>query len=191
MSDDLFGFSTPAEASEWQALLAAERQAIAAETPIADATPTPAVTPTVALETAPQEAFTTDYRQLHRVIAERRMELGLSSLEVDELAGIAQGLTSKVECGDKKLGPLTLEYLLETLGLRLALVRVAPHRSTIGAQARVSPERLAARRQLWASKKRTADENAARQKVVAERNKHRSARRVLMQQAASAGPFAG
>jgi hypothetical protein len=60
--------------------------------------------------------------QLVRALAERRYELGIRQLDIDAIAGIADGLTGKLECGSKRLGDTTLPALLGALGLRLALV---------------------------------------------------------------------
>lgn len=178
MTDELSGFATPEEAAEWDRLLAEE----AAATPIS----APATIPTAALERLPPEAFTVDVRDFNRVIAARRMELGFSSLEIDDLAGLASGHTSKIECGTRNLGLFTLPCLMDALGLRIAMVRVEPHKSTVRARDRLTPKMRAARSQLWASKKRTAEETAAKKKAAAERNN----RRRRLQQAAAAGPFA-
>lgn len=51
----------------------------------------------------------------------RRMELGLSHLDVDDAAGLQGGYTGKIECGDRNLGPLSFAGLLGALGVVLRL----------------------------------------------------------------------
>jgi hypothetical protein len=41
---------------------------------------------------------------------------------MDQIVGLADGHTSKIECGSKKLGDISLPALLATLGLRLTVV---------------------------------------------------------------------
>lgn len=60
--------------------------------------------------------------ELAKLIAARRYQLGISSRHLDQIAGLADGHTSKIECGSKKLGDISLPALLATLGLKLAVV---------------------------------------------------------------------
>ena len=60
--------------------------------------------------------------EIAKLIARRRYQLGISSRHLDQIAGLADGHTSKIECGSKKLGDISLPALLATLGLRLAVV---------------------------------------------------------------------
>lgn len=72
-------------------------------------------------------ARVTTYEDLLKVCVARRKELGLPQMLVDEIAGLQPGYTGKLECGDKRLGPLSLPCLLQALGLVLAVVRDTPH----------------------------------------------------------------
>ena len=60
--------------------------------------------------------------ELSQALAHRRYQLGMTSRVVDDLAGLADGHTSKLECGTKNLGDVTLPALLATYGLKLVLV---------------------------------------------------------------------
>jgi len=57
-----------------------------------------------------------------RIIRSRRKELGISAAVLDELAGLPDRYTSKLECGTKNLGRLSLPLLLDALGLKLVIV---------------------------------------------------------------------
>ena len=70
---------------------------------------------------------TTSLEGLTSILTERRRELGLSQLLVDDIAGLPSGYTAKVECRIKGLGKLSLPCLLGALGLELAVVRTVPH----------------------------------------------------------------
>ena len=59
------------------------------------------------------------------VFRERIAELGLSHREVDELAGFGEGYTSKILCGDRKPGALTIERLSGALKLAFAPIVVS------------------------------------------------------------------
>ena len=65
---------------------------------------------------------TESFSELAKLIARRRYQLGISSPHLDQIAGLADGHTSKIECGSKKLGEISLPALLATLGLKLAVV---------------------------------------------------------------------
>jgi hypothetical protein len=55
------------------------------------------------------------------IIRKRQDELNIACLTVDEIAGLAQGHYSKITCGLKGLGPMTLFVLLSAFGLRLRI----------------------------------------------------------------------
>jgi len=85
------------------------------------------------------------YGDLVRQIASRRKELGLTSLDVDDLAGLPDGYVSKLECyparHHRTLGIVSLPVLMQTLGLRLAVVKVdlpTQVRELLGARPQVS-----------------------------------------------------
>jgi len=55
----------------------------------------------------------------------RREELGLSQLELDDLAGLQDGYTGKIEAGPvrgRSFGEVSLPLILDALGVRLVLV---------------------------------------------------------------------
>jgi len=56
------------------------------------------------------------------LLARRRYELGMTSRAVETVAGLADGYVSKIECGTKSLGRVSLPTLLAAYGLRLAVV---------------------------------------------------------------------
>lgn len=69
-----------------------------------------------------------DYDGLIRTIATRRRALGLSQLAVDQIAGLADGYTGKVEANVRRLGMMSLGLILQALGLKLAPVPGEPPR---------------------------------------------------------------
>jgi hypothetical protein len=66
--------------------------------------------------------YATSLSELATLLTERRYALGITSLALDAAAGLAEGQTSKIECGTKRLGHVTIPTLLASLGLKLALV---------------------------------------------------------------------
>jgi hypothetical protein len=80
------------------------------------------------LATTPAEASATllrsirDYPELIRAIDARRIQLGLTMLEMDDLTGMADGWSSKVLAGIKNLGPTSLTCFLEALKVDLVLI---------------------------------------------------------------------
>jgi hypothetical protein len=60
--------------------------------------------------------------ELVPLLAERRYALGITSLDLDAAAGLADGHVSKIECGLKRLGHISLPTLLAQPWLKLALV---------------------------------------------------------------------
>jgi hypothetical protein len=79
-----------------------------------------------------------EYSHLRKLIAERRKELGLSQLEVDEMAGVQTGYTGKVECGTRHLGDVSFGCILGALGLHVDLMRGAVADRNISAAAEAS-----------------------------------------------------
>jgi transcriptional regulator with XRE-family HTH domain len=69
------------------------------------------------------------YAQLTASLAARRRALGLRQLDVDEKSGLQGGYVGKIECGDRKLGDLSLPMLLAALDCDLYL---APRSSAEG-----------------------------------------------------------
>jgi hypothetical protein len=67
-----------------------------------------------------------DYAQLRTLIDSRRKSLGLTMLDLDDLAGVQSGYSSKIICGSKHFGNMSLGSILGALGIELAAVRSAP-----------------------------------------------------------------
>lgn len=62
-----------------------------------------------------------DLPALRRAIAERRKALGWTQAEANFRAGLADGHWSKLECGDKNFGMISLPLVLQTLGVVLII----------------------------------------------------------------------
>ena len=62
------------------------------------------------------------YPELRDALRERRLELGLTQLELDYLSGVQDGWTGKAECSAKRWGQMSLACALGALGLRIVLV---------------------------------------------------------------------
>ena len=60
-----------------------------------------------------------DYTQLVQVLDSRRRQLGLRMTDVDYKSGLQEGYAAKLICGMRKLGPVSLPLMLETLGLEI------------------------------------------------------------------------
>lgn len=73
-------------------------------------------------------ALISDYDGLIAAIVHRRHALGLSQLAVDQIAGLADGYTGKVEANVRRLGMMSLGLILQALGLKLAPVPGEPPR---------------------------------------------------------------
>jgi transcriptional regulator with XRE-family HTH domain len=81
---------------------------------------------------APPLAVFTDYVGMVQAFRARRMELGLSQLAVDELAGLPSGYTAKIEISAsnptaknaRSIGKESLPLLLGALGLEM---HIQPH----------------------------------------------------------------
>jgi hypothetical protein len=64
----------------------------------------------------------TTLEELVKVCKTRRHSLGLSQLLVDEISGMQDGYTAKLEAGMKGLGKITLPLLLGALKIELAIM---------------------------------------------------------------------
>jgi hypothetical protein len=60
-----------------------------------------------------------DYTQLVQVLDARRRQLGMRMADVDYKSGLQEGYAAKLICGMRKLGPVSLPLMLETLGLAI------------------------------------------------------------------------
>lgn len=61
----------------------------------------------------------TDLTTLAKALAIVRKERGLSQLAMDYTAGLAEGHTAKLECGDKGFGKISLPLVLQALDVEL------------------------------------------------------------------------
>lgn len=75
-------------------------------------------------------AYCWNYRGLMDALKARRKELGLSQLEVDDKSGLQDGYCGKLEVWDRdsgrRLGPVSLDLLLDTYGVGLVLFETRP-----------------------------------------------------------------
>lgn len=55
-------------------------------------------------------------------IIQKRKELGLSQEAANQIAGLQDGYWNKLECGDRRLGYLSIPCCLGALGLELLVV---------------------------------------------------------------------
>ena len=67
-------------------------------------------------------ARVTTFDELRVALNMRKQHLRLRNLEVDEIAGLQAGYSSKIFCGMKRVGDMSLPALLGALGVELALV---------------------------------------------------------------------
>ena len=66
--------------------------------------------------------FATTPLEIARLLQKRRYELGITGDVLSNIAGLADRHLSKIECGSKGLGSMSLPTLLSALGCRLILV---------------------------------------------------------------------
>lgn len=79
-----------------------------------------------------------------KLVSARRYELRIASRALDDIAGVADGYVSKLECGMKRPGDMSLPSILGALGLKLLVVAddnalPARTRSAIGTSHYVPP----------------------------------------------------
>ncbi len=60
--------------------------------------------------------------EIAKLLQRRRYELGISGEALGNIAGLADRHLSKIECGSKGLGSMSLPTLLSALGCELILV---------------------------------------------------------------------
>lgn len=102
------------------------------------------------------------YKGIVCAIINRRKELGLVSLEIEESAGLQQGYLSKIEAGMKFFGPLSLDSLLPALGLKFRVVKCPPYPATERIIANTAPSKIAARHKVWDTLQMTPEERKAK-----------------------------
>jgi len=61
-------------------------------------------------------------KELREQLARRRKAIGITQRDFDDLIGVAAGYSSKLECGIRGFGDVSLPAYLSALGLKLALV---------------------------------------------------------------------
>ncbi|MBG0795892.1 hypothetical protein IYY11_21270 [Methylocystis sp. H62] len=64
----------------------------------------------------------TSLSELMKLVAARRYELRIASLALDQAVGVADGYVSKLECGMKRPGEMSLPSILGALGLKLQVI---------------------------------------------------------------------
>ncbi|MEJ0093895.1 MAG: hypothetical protein WDN46_20900 [Methylocella sp.] len=109
------------------------------------------------------------YRGIVCAIRDRRKELGLVSLEIEEIAGLQQGYLAKIEAGMKGLGPLSLDSLLPALGLKFQVVKCLPYPATQRVIAYTAPSDIARRRKVWDALQMTPEERKAKEDAKKEK----------------------
>jgi hypothetical protein len=74
-----------------------------------------------------------DHDELVNLVRRRQEELGVACVTIDQVAGLADGHFSKLTCGIKRFGPMSIFLVLSALGLRIrieedpeATARLAP-----------------------------------------------------------------
>ncbi|MEJ0094628.1 MAG: hypothetical protein WDN46_14715 [Methylocella sp.] len=105
------------------------------------------------------------YRGIVCTIRDRRKELGLVTLEIEEIAGLQPGYLSKIEAGMKGLGPLSLDSLLPALGLKFQVVKCPPYPATLRAITDTAPCDVTRRRKVWETLRMTPEERKAKRAV--------------------------
>jgi hypothetical protein len=94
-----------------------------------------------------------DYTQLVQVLDARRRQLGMRMADVDYKSGLQDGYAAKLICGMRKLGPVSLPLMLETLGLEILVTLDKLGLELLVAEKRpVRPSDIARRETLSASK---------------------------------------
>lgn len=63
----------------------------------------------------------TSYHELRRQLNIRRVELGMTMIDVDRASGLPGGYASKIFCGDRNLGPKSFGVVLGALRLAIRL----------------------------------------------------------------------
>jgi transcriptional regulator with XRE-family HTH domain len=95
------------------------------------------------------------YRDLVEALIARRHALGVSQLELEELAGLSSGFVSHLESWNRphgrRAGDVTLTLWLGALGLGLRLVEVRPGRGTLRAEVHCGRDRREPRQEDAAS----------------------------------------
>ena len=63
----------------------------------------------------------TSYGDLVRAIDERRQELHIPHIVLDDISGLQEGYNGKLFCMLRSFGPVSLELVLEALNLQLVI----------------------------------------------------------------------
>jgi hypothetical protein len=66
--------------------------------------------------------YATSPREIVALLEKRRYALGIKQLDLDAVAGLADGHCGKIACGTKPIGHISLPNLLAALGLKLAVI---------------------------------------------------------------------
>jgi hypothetical protein len=90
-----------------------------------------------------------DHAELVNLVRRRQEELGVACLTVDEVAGLAGGHFSKLTCGTKKFGLLSIFLVLSALGLRIRIEEDPEAIARFGPQWRPRNESYVLRDNHW------------------------------------------
>jgi hypothetical protein len=94
-----------------------------------------------------------DYTELVQVLDARRRQLGMRMADIDYKSGLQEGYAAKLICGMRKLGPVSLPLMLETLGLEILVTLDKLGLELLVAEKRpIRPSDIARRETLSASK---------------------------------------
>jgi hypothetical protein len=66
--------------------------------------------------------YATSPAEIVALLEQRRYRLEISQRDLDGIAGLADGHVSKIACGTKVIGHVSLPNLLAALGLKLAII---------------------------------------------------------------------
>jgi hypothetical protein len=62
-----------------------------------------------------------DHDDLVALVRRRQDELGVACVTIDQIAGVPDGYFSKLMCGIKRFGPISIFLVLAALGLRIRI----------------------------------------------------------------------
>jgi hypothetical protein len=93
-----------------------------------------------------------EYEDLRALMARRRRELGFSQLVLDEIAGLQNGYSAKLEASIKNFGDMSLGVVLAALGIVLIAIPAAGTDAKAVAVTNASIEKRKRVRRLLAAK---------------------------------------
>jgi len=130
----------------------------------------------------------TTFDDLRAIIDAYRKSLGITLLELDDKSGVQHGYSSKLACGIKNYGNISLPCIMGALGLELIIVRAASGHKQDGVNSKTYIEnykrvrkKVARLGAIAANNKKTAEERrkAARKAATARWAKYRQAQKKM------------